>query len=230
MTITLKSSYLRGAFDPDKIRKHAKRDLKHVEFDTVVGTGLSGTLPLALIADHFGVNYAAIRKEGVPSHKDDYGLFEGTLGDRWLFVDDFISSGHTFNRVLDSIHETARRYNHSTECVGSFEYERDEGNRYKTFDDIQKMYWVIRDHWTGLNKPKPEPKPEPPKLEFDPSLGTPVDADTILADLLKGVKFTVGEPTPTTPSYQYYAYGTDSSWVKLGAMKDDPVLEITSGT
>jgi len=98
MAINLGSSYFSMAFDdPEKILAPARKALATVTFDTVVGTGLSGALVVPIFAREFGTNFAVVRKPGESNH--DIGSIVGRVGDRWLFVDDFIASGATLRRV-----------------------------------------------------------------------------------------------------------------------------------
>lgn len=66
-------------------------------FDTVIGTGLSGTIFICRTEQHLSKRFGILRKPGVSSHADRE--LEGSVGTGWIFVDDFISSGATFRRV-----------------------------------------------------------------------------------------------------------------------------------
>lgn len=193
MTITVQCGYILAAHNPVALRTIAENELEGVEFDTVVGTGLSGLLPLAVLADHFGVHFAAIRKPNDSSHAGG-DLFEGTLGDRWLFVDDFISSGTTFNRVLETVHKTARDNSHKTECVGALQYDRDERRRFLTFDQIKSQYSRVNRKWSELSEPEPNPapKPEPVEASLSGDVGG-MSVSFLLSDVLQSATF---GPTP----------------------------------
>lgn len=91
-----------------------------IEFDTLVGTGLSGTLLLPMIADRLKVNYLAIRKANDGSHSD--GKHQGRLGKKWLFFDDFCASGDTLRRVYGAVERICNSYDHKTEFVGGYLY------------------------------------------------------------------------------------------------------------
>ncbi len=104
--------------------------LEGVEYDTMVGTGLSGTLVVPTLARTFGKHWAIVRKEKSPHAS---GLIEGDIGQSWLFVDDFISSGATYQRVQDAINGLKMYVNtwpyeyvpFQTKHVGAYLYERD---------------------------------------------------------------------------------------------------------
>ena len=138
MSITIRSSYVKTALQPRDMQARAVSALAHVEFDTVVGTGLSGLLPLQHLADVFHVDFLAVRKPNDSIHSA--GLAEGTLGDRWVFADDFISSGGTFNRVHEVVELIAAERGHQTQCVGSFCYDELPENRYR---DMARMRYEI---------------------------------------------------------------------------------------
>src|SRR5690242_5394879 len=95
----------------DDIIERAAHDLRNVEFDTIVGTGLSGSVVVPALAMWMDVNYILVRKDGEDSHHT--GPMVGVLGKRWIFVDDFISTGATRTRVLSAIAgAVARRNDH----------------------------------------------------------------------------------------------------------------------
>lgn len=72
-----------------------------IEFDTLIGCGMSGALVVPMLA--FGLNvphYAVVRKPG-DYHKHGTSRIEGTAGTKgWVFVDDGMSSGKTFHHTF----------------------------------------------------------------------------------------------------------------------------------
>ena len=91
----------------DHLRGDSRYDLGHV--DAFVGTGLSGTMAVPLVAHALGKRMAIIRKEDDnTSNNHSCNRVEGNMegGDRWVFLDDLIASGATFARV----HATVERY------------------------------------------------------------------------------------------------------------------------
>ena len=95
----------------------ARKDLADVEFDTLVGTGFSGAAVVPALALALGKNFVLIRKESDDSHHGG-GRLIGSLGDRWIFVDDFISSGATRDRVIQKIAAAVVLHDHPTTYVG----------------------------------------------------------------------------------------------------------------
>lgn len=111
----------------DDILNKAADKLADVDFDTMVGTGMSGSIVIPLLAKALGKNFLIIRKDGAGAHTDSH---VGRLGGRWIFVDDFVSSGSTRDRVVAKVNDivsTENRYRYgppqfATEWVGSYLY------------------------------------------------------------------------------------------------------------
>jgi adenine/guanine phosphoribosyltransferase-like PRPP-binding protein len=111
------ASYMSKAFEsPDALIDHARRALKGLDFDSVVGRGLSGALAVPIIGRALGKHWAIVRKED-GSHSSR--KVEGTIGSRWIFVDDFVASGATRSAVVRAI----SRLEIPTLLVGTYQYE-----------------------------------------------------------------------------------------------------------
>lgn len=131
--ITVKSGYMSEAYAPTpKLVRDTAYNLRpyHLKYDTMVGTGLSGSLVIPRLARAMHKEWLIIRKPGDGTHSDEPG--EGMHGDRWLFVDDFVSSGSTRTRVLEAVgaivgyHRASYgTYGPPPEFVGTYEYQRD---------------------------------------------------------------------------------------------------------
>lgn len=133
-------SYSSEAFgDMDEMEARFRHVTRGIEFDTIIGTGLSGSMVVPDLARRLDKNFAIIRKPSDSSHAEE--AFEGVIGDKWIFVDDFISTGKTLARVVNTVALIERRHNmkylpsgHShteshTEFVGCWEYHRANGFR-----------------------------------------------------------------------------------------------------
>ena len=113
--------YMRHAFRPAQEQaeqfKEALKSRIHKPpvFDTLIGTGLSGALVVPALANAMGLRWAIVRKDD-NSHSSS--RIEGTIGERWLFVDDFISSG----RTLDRTKQIVRRACPATAYAGFYLY------------------------------------------------------------------------------------------------------------
>lgn len=95
------AAYLKDVFeDYDRLIEHCVKELTGREFDTLVGTGLSGTLILLPVAKRLGVHAAVVRKD-----EDCHSSLtvEGTIGKRWIMLDDQVASGVTARRVIKAV-------------------------------------------------------------------------------------------------------------------------------
>jgi hypoxanthine phosphoribosyltransferase len=109
------------------------------DFDTMVGTGLSGALVVPTLARATKKLFAIVRKDDdLLSHHET--KVEGTIGERWIFVDDFVSSGATLRRVVQAIRRQVDGYNqrygdatagkHHIRYVGRYTYAGYPGPMY----------------------------------------------------------------------------------------------------
>ena len=117
--------YLESALaDLDAIIPYIKEGLANFaefdECDTLVGRGLSGALVVPYVARALGLRWAIARKEGDGSHSSE--CIEGTLGRRWVFVDDLISSGNTLTKTIISVNVTADKVGYETTFLGAITY------------------------------------------------------------------------------------------------------------
>lgn len=126
------ASYFRAAFNQRTLVQSAEKALQGIQYDTLVGTGLSGAVAVPLLAYTLRKNFVLVRKPD-DNTNHSYRSVEGTLGNRWVFVDDFISTGKTLKRVMETVKEFARDYSRdrnllearfTTEFVGALVYDR----------------------------------------------------------------------------------------------------------
>lgn len=116
-----KTGYLDSALlDLDGVLDTAERILADHDYDTLVGTGFSGALVVPALALLLGKKFVLVRKPNDGSHHS--GRMIGQLGRRWVFVDDFVSSGTTRNRVRQSVHLSCEERGWKTEHVGDYLY------------------------------------------------------------------------------------------------------------
>lgn len=132
----------------------ARRELEQreaVDFDTMIGTGLSGALTVPFLARAMGKHWAIVRKEkDVDNHSGN--PIEGSIGERWIFVDDLISSGETRRRVLSVVAQTFS----DTKYVGDYLYQRHHFSPAEPKPQVyfgQDLRW--RNSATGQFAPKP---------------------------------------------------------------------------
>ncbi len=140
-TATFSSVYMDQAlFSLSDVIETARERLAGVDFDTIVGTGFSGGIVIPALALAMDKKFVLIRKDGDDSHHGG-GRLLGQLGERWIFVDDFISSGRTRTRVINKILVAAvggcygGSRPHSTQMVGQYLYVdySDEGPHFTPF-------------------------------------------------------------------------------------------------
>lgn len=117
------------------IIEQAKERLADVDFDTIVGTGFSGGVVIPALALAMGKKFILIRKETDDSHHGQ-GRLIGELGDRWIFVDDFVSSGRTRRRVAEKIGAACVIEDVETTWVGQYMYVNysDQGPTFEPFE------------------------------------------------------------------------------------------------
>lgn len=133
-TIPFKTGYLDRAIDDlPGVLKRARTALSGVKYDTLVGTGFSGALVVPALAMRVRKPFILVRKEGDGSHHS--GRLIGNLGQRWIFVDDFVSSGATRTRVMEAVSSLAAAEGHTTEYLGDYCYSTYDGDaeEYGTF-------------------------------------------------------------------------------------------------
>lgn len=119
--LRLHSFYLNRAFDSiEDIAGTMDIKVRDVEYDTMVGIGLSGSLVIPSLARLMGKYWAIVRKQD-NSHSSN--KFEGTLGRRWLFVDDFVESGTTLLTCKKVIADICEIKEHVTQYVGTYQYQ-----------------------------------------------------------------------------------------------------------
>lgn len=122
--LKLRSGYMGAIYCPDQIIEMARFYLKGVPYDTMVGTGLSGALIVPTLARALDKYWLIVRKPDDHSHA---GIpAEGTLGERWIFVDDFIQSGKTRRRVIETVKAIAQDYDRQIVHVGDYLYKYEE--------------------------------------------------------------------------------------------------------
>lgn len=112
-TIQTVADYLKAAFVDDKYFAHyvahAEKELKSVDYDTMIGMGLSGALVVPRLARALGKKWAIVRKE---DGAHSLNKVEGEIGHKWLFVDDLVYSGHTRRIVQERVESHVEQQNH----------------------------------------------------------------------------------------------------------------------
>lgn len=97
------------------------------KYDTIVGTGLSGTIFTARVAPGLRKKFAIVRKKDDKSTHSSIKV-EGVVGKRFVVADDFVSSGATLKHVLTMM----QKIHPGAQFVGVYQYE------YSSFKNAEK--------------------------------------------------------------------------------------------
>lgn len=100
----------------ERLIDNARSALADVDYDTIIGTGLSGSLIIPVLAEALDKQFAIVRKQNDGSHSSM--TVEGRIGDKWIMVDDQISTGRTFVRVYEGVKDV----DGDTKFVGAYLY------------------------------------------------------------------------------------------------------------
>lgn len=141
MTTIFRTYYFDQAlFDLESVIDRAAESLGNVDFDTLVGAGMSGGIVVPALAVRMGKKFTLVRKDEDDSHHGG-GRLVGQLGPRWIFVDDFVSFGRTRSRVIQKIQE-ALPLPTATTMVGQYLYQAWPG------DDNPLGFLPFQKHWS----------------------------------------------------------------------------------
>lgn len=121
------AGYIREAFEQGELIDAATEELEGIEFDAMIGVGLSGSLVVPLLAREFGKRFGIVRKaDDKITHSTHVVEHNLVSGDRWLFVDDFISTGDTRLWATDAM----RRLHGDYMFAGQYLYHQHQSMRY----------------------------------------------------------------------------------------------------
>lgn len=111
------------------------------QFDTLVGTGMSGSLVVPILARAAGKDFLITRKPG-DSHHHGNAIAEGNwnTSGKWLFVDDGIGTGTTYRRTREDVNKLAQQYGTPDLFHGAYLYGHGgmHGADFWTPDDIER--------------------------------------------------------------------------------------------
>jgi hypoxanthine phosphoribosyltransferase len=160
------TGYMDDAWErQDAIMAEAQDELTGVDFDTFVVTGLSGMLVAPLLAQLMGKKFFVLRKPNDGSHHSRHGAsWVGSLGKRWIFLDDMVDTGKTRQRVfrllrkqLAEVEYNRQRYGGSatrgddvpfeTTHVGTYEYRG--GGEWTAAENYRKDTMHPNWHYAG---------------------------------------------------------------------------------
>lgn len=123
------------------------------KFDIIAVTGISGLMVGSPVSLALRKKLVVIRKNGENAHTSRHpGLSDpDTIGHRWIFLDDFVSSGESRRRVRDAINRTHLTWSY----IGTYSYENDIDAKLTQEDrNDYKRYGIESDFtgWDGADK------------------------------------------------------------------------------
>jgi hypothetical protein len=109
--------------DPSTLIRQAAGQLRGIDFDSIAGIGVSGAIVIPTLARGLHKDFCIVRKPGdCHRHHGSEMEIQGTVGRKWVFVDDGLVTGSSLLRVHDVISDTARQHNHHTQFAGAYLY------------------------------------------------------------------------------------------------------------
>lgn len=85
-----------------KLLSEFRAEMSDVSFDTIVGTGLSGTVYVSRVAPILRTKFAIVRKSDDQS-THSCSRVEGNVGQEYIIADDFMCTGRTVRRTIEQM-------------------------------------------------------------------------------------------------------------------------------
>ncbi len=125
MSLNINTKYLNSVFWPEQYAKVVDESLRlaqelkaKYQFDTIAFCGTSGAAIAFPLSYGMNLPMLCVRKQNIPSHQTTGEILEGNIGtEKYLLVDDFISSGDTVKYIINSI-----RVKSTAKCVAMLMY------------------------------------------------------------------------------------------------------------
>lgn len=137
----LGTQYFDSAFNKrEKVIKQAVKLLspRLDEFDVIACRGYSGMIVAPTIAYLLKTEIFIVRKSGEATHSAKSCM--GSLGYRYLVIDDFIQTGETIRQITQELDIEHKRFDMKPgEIIGIYLYEKLEMNSGKSWHGIP--YW-----------------------------------------------------------------------------------------
>lgn len=118
------ASYLDCCFNPKKQSKAIKRikeQLKDIDFDAFIVTGMSGVIMGSVVARSMKKQLTVVRKSSDGTHSN-YPV-ENFIDGKYVFLDDLVATGSTFNIVKQKLKEENTKNAAKSKIVASVIYE-----------------------------------------------------------------------------------------------------------
>jgi adenine/guanine phosphoribosyltransferase-like PRPP-binding protein len=133
--MAISTVYLRTIFYPEIFPRTIEKTLaaaralkEEYGYDTIAFCGMSGAAMAFILAYELEIPLLCVRKETDDSHFHDMNsgkVLEGNIDtQKYLIVDDFISSGRTLNYIMDSIQKGVP----GSDCVAMLMYAATSSN------------------------------------------------------------------------------------------------------
>jgi adenine/guanine phosphoribosyltransferase-like PRPP-binding protein len=123
---TIHSEYLHHTLDPRHLKENVKKAaeiLRRYEFEAIAFTGMSGAVPAGALALELDKSLIMVRKPNDGSHSP-YVVEGDDSAQRYVIVDDFVSSGSTVNRVVEEIDNFYKENHKTITCLGLIEMHK----------------------------------------------------------------------------------------------------------
>jgi len=145
--MAIQSVYLRSVYEVDVFQKTVNKTVtvaeelhKKYKFDTIAFCGMSGAAMAFLLSHRLGVHLICVRKPTDGSHFHSYWasskkitLCEGNMStEKYLIVDDFITTGGTVDRIVRTIRTEVPK----AVCVGMLMYAESHGRNWTLPDGV----------------------------------------------------------------------------------------------
>jgi len=160
------NSYQDGIFHTENFKKVVKAFVKELRkfykkepFDAIVFMGVSGSILAGALSLELGIPIVCVRKDDDNNHSS-YKVTGPTNFEKYIIVDDLISSGATVETILYKIR--CYRDNSSPKCVGIFLYNSDKPRNIKTevenrsfhnnMKNIHETIKIYHIHWKDPSK------------------------------------------------------------------------------
>jgi orotate phosphoribosyltransferase len=142
--MSIHSDYLENIFSNNKIfRKTVSevvKSLKQLNFDYLIGTGLSGTCVIPTVALRLNKPFAIVRKDVSHGSFQIEGLPREEKKLSYLILDDFISTGATVDRIFTKMQDFIVRK--SDLCIGLFSY-KDYYFGFTRYTDLVSQFSIL---------------------------------------------------------------------------------------
>lgn len=142
--MSIHSDYLENIFSNNKTFGKTVREvvksLKQLDFDYLIGTGLSGTCIIPTVALRLNKPFAIVRKDASHGYFQIEGIPKEDKQLSYLILDDFVSTGATVDTILTKMKAFTQRKDDI--CIGLFAY-KDFYFGFTRYTDLVSSYIIL---------------------------------------------------------------------------------------